>query len=117
MENKVLNFDEWKNLSEGKKDKKDDSEEKEEKKEKNPLVDKVADLSTNLSSTVTFDKAKKLEVEDTVWYIVGVTPDKAHRKIKVSYRDKGDDKEKKVDFFDFHTDAQESLYNLLKKNL
>jgi hypothetical protein len=113
MDNKVLKFEEWsRDLFEKK------GEEKEEKKdEKDPLLDKVGDLSTNMNDTVTFGKAKKLKVEDRVWHIVSVTPDKAHRGIKVTYKDEDDDKEKKVDFFDFHKDAQKDLYDLLKKNL
>ena len=110
----VLKFSEWKNLSE----KKEDTEEKEEKKEeKNPLLDKVGDLSTNMNDKVTFEKPKKLEVDDRKWHIISASPDKAHRGIKVTYRDDDNDKEKTVNFFDFHKDAQEDLYTLLKKNI
>jgi hypothetical protein len=110
----VLKFDEWRNLSE----KKEATEEKEEKKEeKNPLIDKVGDLSTNMNDKVSFEKPKKLEVEDRVWHITAASPDKAHRGIKVTYKDDDDDKEKTVNFFDFHTDAQQDLYDLLKKNI
>jgi hypothetical protein len=119
MINKVLRFEEWsKDLFEKKEDKEEKKEDKkEEKEEKNPLLDKVGDLSTNMNDPVTFSKPKKLKVEDRVWHIVSITPDKAHRGIKVTYKDEDDDKEKKVDFFDFHKDAQKDLYDLLKKQV
>jgi hypothetical protein len=119
MINKVLRFEEWsKDLFEKKEDKEEKKEDKkEEKEEKNPLLDKVGDLSTNMNDTVTFEKPKKLEVEDKVWRIIAVTPDKAHRGIKVTYKEEDDDKEKKVNFFDFHKDAQQDLYDLLKKSI
>jgi len=116
MIEKVLKFEEWsRDLLEKKEEKKEDK--KEEKEEKNPLLDKVGDLSTNMNDKVTFEKPKKLEVEDRVWHIVAASPDKAHRGVKVTYKEDGDDKEKTVSFFDFHKDAQEDLYSLLKKNL
>jgi hypothetical protein len=119
MENKVLKFEDWKNLLEEKKSEKE-SDEKEgkekEKEEKNPLEDKVSDLSVNINDTVTFEKPKKLEVEDKIFHILSVTPNKANRKIKVTYKDESEE-EKSGDFFSFHKDVQEPLYNLLKKNL
>ena len=114
MENKVLRFNEWESIIESKKE---ESKKEEEKEEKNPLIDKIGDLSVNINDTVTFDKSKKLEIEDKVWHILGVIPDKAHRKLKVIYKEGDSEKEKKSDFFDFHKDVQEPLYNLLKKNL
>ena len=116
MNNKVLKFDEWsKDLLEKKESKEESKEEK--KEEKNPLLDKVGDLSTNMNDTITFEKPKKLEAEDRVWHIVAVSPEKAHRGIKVTYKDEDSDKEKKVDFFDFHKDVQQDLYNLIKKSI
>jgi hypothetical protein len=114
---KVLMFDEWSKALSEKKEEKTEEGGEEKKEEKNPLVDKVGDLSTNMNDTVTFEKPKKLEVEDKVWHIVAVTPDKAHRGIKVTYKEEDDDKEKKVNFFDFHKDAQQDLYDLLKKSI
>jgi hypothetical protein len=108
----VKSFEDW--IVESKEEK---EEKKEEKKEKNPLENKVSDLSTNMNNEVKFEKSKKLEVDGTVWHIVGASPDKAHRKLKVIYRDDDSEKEKRVDFFDFHKGAQEDLYSLLKKNI
>ena len=80
------------------------------------LESEIRQLVASLSGKVVLKDAV-LRIASREWIITGVKPDKAHDMLNVFYKDRKEDEENKVDFYDFHPDTYLLLINLIKEKI
>ena len=81
------------------------------------LQHEIAKLTDELPDKKVFKNCPILKASGRTWMICSVNPDRDHNELKVSYKDTSSSKEKKVNFFDFHSDVQADLLKLIKTEI